>query len=202
MRLRERYTPPMRAIVVTQFGGPEELRLADIPDPQPAPGQVVVRLHAAGVNPYEAYIRSGKYARLPELPYTPGSDGAGVVESVGDGRDDGRAGSARLRGDHDRARWHLRRAHRLRLGDGAPAPRCRLVQSGRLSWRTRGHRLSRAHHSRTRASLLRPCWCTAPAAAWASRPCSSPEATAFASSAPPGALKGSTRFDGPAPIRF
>ena len=57
MRLRERYTPPMRAIVVTQFGGPEELRLADIPDPQPAPGQVVVRLHAAGVNPYEAYIR-------------------------------------------------------------------------------------------------------------------------------------------------
>jgi NADPH:quinone reductase len=81
----ERYTPPMRAIVVRQFGEPEELRLADIPDPQPSPGQVVVRLHAAGVNPYEAYIRSGKYARLPELPYTPGSDGAGIVESVGAG---------------------------------------------------------------------------------------------------------------------
>jgi NADPH:quinone reductase len=81
----ERYTPPMRTIVVRQFGEPEELRLADIPDPQPAPGQVVVRLHAAGVNPYEAYIRSGKYARLPELPYTPGSDGAGIVESAGAG---------------------------------------------------------------------------------------------------------------------
>jgi len=75
----------MRAIVVKQFGGPEELRLADVPDPHPAPGQVVVRLHAAGVNPYEAYIRSGKYARLPELPYTPGSDGAGLVEALGEG---------------------------------------------------------------------------------------------------------------------
>ena len=75
----------MRAIVVKQFGGPEELRVADVADPTPAPGQVVVRLHAAGVNPYEAYIRSGKYARLPELPYTPGSDGAGLIESIGDG---------------------------------------------------------------------------------------------------------------------
>jgi NADPH:quinone reductase len=75
----------MQAIVVKQFGGPEELRLADVPDPKPAPGQVVVRLHAAGVNPYETYIRSGKYARLPELPYTPGSDGAGIVEAIGEG---------------------------------------------------------------------------------------------------------------------
>jgi NADPH:quinone reductase len=75
----------MQAIVVKQFGGPEELRIGDMPDPTPAPGQVVVRLHAAGINPYEAYIRSGKYARLPELPYTPGSDGAGLVESIGNG---------------------------------------------------------------------------------------------------------------------
>jgi NADPH:quinone reductase len=75
----------MQAIVVRQFGGPEELRLADVPDPTPAAGQVVVRLHAAGVNPYETYIRSGKYARLPELPYVPGSDGAGLVESIGEG---------------------------------------------------------------------------------------------------------------------
>jgi NADPH:quinone reductase len=75
----------MKAIVVTQFGGPEELQMADVPDPEPTAAQVVVRLHAAGVNPYETYIRSGKYARLPQLPYTPGSDGAGIVESVGEG---------------------------------------------------------------------------------------------------------------------
>jgi NADPH2:quinone reductase len=80
------YTPPdMRAIRVEQFGGPEVMRLVDVADPRPASGQVVVRLHTAGVNPVEAYIRSGAYARLPELPYTPGGDGAGVVEALGEG---------------------------------------------------------------------------------------------------------------------
>ena len=75
----------MRAIRVSQFGGPEVLTLAEVPDPVAGPGEVVVKLHAAGVNPVEAYIRTGQYARLPELPYTPGGDGAGVIESVGDG---------------------------------------------------------------------------------------------------------------------
>jgi NADPH:quinone reductase len=75
----------VRAIRVSQFGGPEVLTVSDVPDPTPGPSEVVVRLHAAGVNPVETYVRTGNYARLPELPYTPGSDGAGVVESVGSG---------------------------------------------------------------------------------------------------------------------
>ena len=75
----------MRAIRVEQFGGPEVLRVAEVDDPRPAAGEVVVRLHAAGVNPVEAYVRAGQYARLPELPYTPGGDGAGVVEALGEG---------------------------------------------------------------------------------------------------------------------
>jgi NADPH2:quinone reductase len=75
----------MRAIRVTAFGGPDVLTLAEVPDPQPGPGQVRVRVHAAGVNPVETYIRSGSYANKPALPYTPGSDGAGVVDAVGDG---------------------------------------------------------------------------------------------------------------------
>lgn len=75
----------MKAIVVHQFGGPEVLQLEEVPDPQPGPGQVLVRLRAAGVNPVETYIRSGGYARLPTLPYIPGSDGAGeVVADAGD----------------------------------------------------------------------------------------------------------------------
>src|SRR4029434_4196130 len=45
----------------------------------------LVQIHATGVNPVETYIRAGTYARLPELPYTPGNDGAGVVEQVGSG---------------------------------------------------------------------------------------------------------------------
>jgi NADPH:quinone reductase len=73
----------MKAIRVTAFGGPEVLKLEEVPTPQPGPGEVLVRIRAAGVNPVETYIRAGTYARLPNLPYTPGNDGAGVVEQVG-----------------------------------------------------------------------------------------------------------------------
>ena len=74
----------MKAIHVHEFGGPEVLRLEEVVTPQPAPGQVLIRMHAIGVNPVETYIRAGTYARLPALPYTPGNDGAGVVEQIGD----------------------------------------------------------------------------------------------------------------------
>ena len=75
----------MKAIVIREFGGPEVMRLEETPGLEPGPGQVLVRLQAAGVNPVDAYIRSGTYARKPVLPYTPGMDGAGTVESVGSG---------------------------------------------------------------------------------------------------------------------
>src|SRR4051812_8807491 len=61
------------------------MKLAELPDPKPGAGQVVVRISAAGVNPVDTYIRSGSYARKPALPFTPGSDAAGVVEKVGSG---------------------------------------------------------------------------------------------------------------------
>lgn len=73
----------MRAIRVEAFGGPEHLQLAEVAAPQPGPGQVRVRLHAAGVNPVDTYVRAGTYARRPALPFTPGTDGAGVVEALG-----------------------------------------------------------------------------------------------------------------------
>ena len=73
----------MKAIRVHEFGDPEVLRLEEVPTPQPGAGQVLVRMHAIGVNPVETYIRAGTYARLPVLPYTPGNDGAGVVEQIG-----------------------------------------------------------------------------------------------------------------------
>jgi len=75
----------MKAIQVHQFGGPEVLQLKEIPTPKPGPGQVLVRVHAAGVNPYDTYMRNGTYAIKPPLPYTPGSDAAGMVEAVGEG---------------------------------------------------------------------------------------------------------------------
>jgi NADPH2:quinone reductase len=75
----------MKAILVREFGAPEVMKLEEIPTPKPAAGQVLVRIHAAGVNPYDTYMRAGTYAVKPPLPFTPGSDGAGVIEAVGDG---------------------------------------------------------------------------------------------------------------------
>ena len=75
----------MKAVLVREFGGPEVLNLEEVPTPRPAAGQVLVRIHAAGVNPYDTYMRNGTYAVKPPLPYTPGSDGAGTVEAVGEG---------------------------------------------------------------------------------------------------------------------
>lgn len=75
----------MKAIQVHQFGGPEVLALHEVPTPKPGPGEVLVRVRAAGVNPYDTYMRNGTYSIKPPLPYTPGSDAAGTVEAVGPG---------------------------------------------------------------------------------------------------------------------
>ena len=81
----------MKAIRVHQVGGPEVLKLEEVPDPVPGPGQVVVAARAVGVNPVETYVRAGRYGQK-DFPYTPGTDAAGVVESVGEGVEDLRPG--------------------------------------------------------------------------------------------------------------
>jgi NADPH2:quinone reductase len=75
----------MKAIRVSEYGGPSVLTLGEVPAPEPGPGQVLVRNHAVGVNPVDTYLRSNTDNRGPKLPYTPGSDAAGVVEAVGSG---------------------------------------------------------------------------------------------------------------------
>jgi len=74
----------MKGIAIRSFGEPEIMRLEDLPDPQPGPGQVVVRVAAAGVNPVDTYIRKGIYGDV-SFPYTPGKDAAGTIEAVGEG---------------------------------------------------------------------------------------------------------------------
>jgi NADPH2:quinone reductase len=86
----------MRAIVVTELGGPEVLVAAEHPDPEPGPGQVVVEAAAAGINFIDIYRRSGVYHQ--PLPYVPGHEGAGVVVAVGEGVTDVAVG--------DRVAWH------------------------------------------------------------------------------------------------
>jgi NADPH:quinone reductase-like Zn-dependent oxidoreductase len=80
-------TQTMRAIQVHRYGGPEQLKLEEKPRPEPSPGGVLVRVHAAGVNPIDWKIRQGllKDFQPVTFPYTPGIEVAGVVEDVGPG---------------------------------------------------------------------------------------------------------------------
>ena len=82
----------MKAIRAHEYGGPAVMKIEDVPDPKAGPGEVVVHVRAAGINPVDAYILSGTYPRKPPLPYTPGQDGAGEVESVGAGVTEVKAG--------------------------------------------------------------------------------------------------------------
>ncbi|HEX6127049.1 MAG TPA: NADPH:quinone reductase [Pyrinomonadaceae bacterium] len=75
----------MKSIVVHEYGPPEVMQLEEVAVPEPDPGQVLVKIEAAGVNPVDTYIRSGNHAHAPALPYTPGKDGAGVVAKIGEG---------------------------------------------------------------------------------------------------------------------
>jgi NADPH2:quinone reductase len=85
----------MRAIRVHSFGDPDVLRLEEVAELRaPRAGEVLVRLRAAGVNPVDTYMRSGQYGALPPLPYTPGSDGAGVVEAIGASEGAGATGAS------------------------------------------------------------------------------------------------------------
>lgn len=78
----------MKAIRVHHTGDPDVLQLEEVPDLHAGPNQVVIKVEAAGVNPVETYIRSGRYPMKAPLPYTPGSDAAGTVAQVGEGVSD------------------------------------------------------------------------------------------------------------------
>ena len=73
-----------RAVLVHEFGGPEVMKLEEVPALSPGKGEVVMRIHAAGVNYIDTYFRSGAY-QPPSMPFVPGSEGAGVVSAVGKG---------------------------------------------------------------------------------------------------------------------
>ena len=107
----------MKAIRVREPGGPEVLRLEDVPVPEPGPGEVRVRLQFAGLNYLDTYQRSGLYR--VELPFTPGNEGAGTVDAIGPGVDEFAEGDAvayaSVRGAY--AEYAIVPAHKL-----APVP--------------------------------------------------------------------------------
>jgi NADPH2:quinone reductase len=73
----------MRAIQVSRTGGPEVLELVELPRPEPRAGEVLVRVHASGVNFIDTYLREGRYPA--GLPFVPGQEAAGVIEALGEG---------------------------------------------------------------------------------------------------------------------
>lgn len=80
----------MYAIGLTRYGGPEVLHRVELPDPHPAPGQVRVKVRAAGINPVDVMVRDGSFARRfagAHLPFVPGMDIAGTIDEVGEGID-------------------------------------------------------------------------------------------------------------------
>ncbi len=74
----------MRAVVVNEHGGPEQLRAADRPDPVPGPGELLVDVAAAGVNYMDIYQRENRPPYAGPVPYVPGTEGAGTVAAAGD----------------------------------------------------------------------------------------------------------------------
>jgi len=158
----------VKAIRVHQFGGPEVLQLEEVPDPQPGPGQVVVRVHAAGVNPVEAYIRTGTYAAKPNLPYTPGGDAGGVVVAAGPGVKRVKTGdrvytTASITGTYAE----------LALCDEAKVQRLPehvSFEQGAAMGVPYGTAYRGLFNAPTR-SLRKRCWYTAPAVEWARRLC-------------------------------
>ena len=76
----------MKAIVLREFGGPELLRLEDLPDPKPAPGEILIKVHSVSVNrTLDCVVRAGKYPVKVQLPHVLGADPAGEVVEIGSG---------------------------------------------------------------------------------------------------------------------
>lgn len=82
----------MRAVVARAFGAPESFAIEDRPTPEPGPGQVLVAVRAVGVSFVDVLIAAGRYQLKPPLPFTPGTEFAGVVQAVGEGVDELRPG--------------------------------------------------------------------------------------------------------------
>ena len=83
----------MKAIQLSRFGGPDVLEVVDLPAPVPQADEVLIRVHAAGINFFEVLMRRDGYAVTPQLPMFPGVEAAGVVEAVGEGVDAALLGS-------------------------------------------------------------------------------------------------------------
>ena len=75
----------MKAVVFEKLGGPEVMKIAEVPKPEVKPGTVLIKVRAAGINFADTLFRQGQYVMQPQLPDTPGLEAAGEIEAVGAG---------------------------------------------------------------------------------------------------------------------
>jgi NADPH2:quinone reductase len=73
----------MKALLCTRYGTPDDLEFADVPDPEPGPGEAVVKVAAAALNFFDTLIIAGKYQTKPAMPFSPSAEFSGTVERVG-----------------------------------------------------------------------------------------------------------------------
>src|SRR5205823_3888601 len=106
-RSQRRTEEPMKAWLLDSLDGIDRLRLSDAPDPRPAAGEVVLRLHYAALNPADRYLAEGQYPGKPAFPHVLGRDGIGEVIAIGAGVTDWKigAGALILRSDIGVNRW-------------------------------------------------------------------------------------------------
>src|SRR5882672_7954840 len=97
----------MKAWIIERFDGIDKLQLTDVIDPKPAPGEVLLRLNFAALNPADRYLAQGEYPAKPPMPHILGRDGSGVIAGVGAGVQGHVIGQKRaiLRGDMGVSRW-------------------------------------------------------------------------------------------------
>ena len=159
---------PMKAVVCRQFGPPESLVVEELPSPRPGAGEVVVSMKAASVNFPDVLIIQNKYQFKPPLPFSPGSEMAGVVKEVGEGVSDCRPGDRVIAFTAYGAF-----AEEVKVDAGAPGADPRghgFRERGRLPADLR-HLGPRAARPRGAARPARRCWCWARPAASASPRC-------------------------------
>lgn len=111
----------MRAIVVREFGGLDRLSLEELPEPQPGPGEVLIEARAIGVNFPDLMVIEGTYQILPEPPFSPGKEVAGIVKAVGSGVESPKVGErVAAQMEHGAYREHVlaRASHTAALPDG------------------------------------------------------------------------------------
>ena len=73
----------MRVAQFSEFGGPDKLRIEEVPEPSPGDGEIVIRTEAVGLNFFDTLVLRNRYQFTPELPFSPGAEVAGTVEQVG-----------------------------------------------------------------------------------------------------------------------